>query len=175
MPYRGLDFDRHNVVLALSEVQDLFRRHFERGCRYVTQRVYERILAVDFDGFIGADRHERSGRCRGQRKGYRSRCLVTSVGVLDRPVPRDRRGKYRPALWDRYQQVDRSLEETIRAMFLSGVSTRRGSDVLDALCGERLSASKVSTVVKELDQAVRAFGNCPFSGHYLIEPTVATV
>jgi putative transposase len=161
MPYRELDFDSHNVVLALSEVQDLFRRHFERGCRYVTQRVYEKILAVDFDGFIGADRHQRTSRRRGQRKGYRSRCLVTSVGVLDRQVPRDRQGKYRPALWARYQRVDRSLEATIRAMFLSGVSTRRGSDVLDALCGERLSASKVSPVVKEFDQAVRAFGNCP--------------
>lgn len=46
-------------------------------------------------------------------------------------------------------------------MFLSGVSTRKVSDVLGALCGERLSASKVSTVVKELDQAVRDFANRP--------------
>jgi len=163
MPYRELDFDSHNVVLAMSEVKDLFRMHFERGCRYVTQRVYEKILAVDFDGFIGADRHERTGRRRGQRNGYRSRCLVTSVGVLDLQVPRDRQGKYRPALWDRYQRVDRSLEEAIRAMFLSGVSTRKVSDVLDALCGERLSASKVSTVVRELDQAVRDFANRPIT------------
>jgi len=29
MPYRELDFDRHNLVLAMSEIKDLFRMHFE--------------------------------------------------------------------------------------------------------------------------------------------------
>ena len=37
MPYRELDFDRHNLVLAMSEVKDLFQMHFEQGCRYVAK------------------------------------------------------------------------------------------------------------------------------------------
>ena len=37
MPYRELNFDRHNLVLAMSEVKDLFRMHFEQGCRYVAK------------------------------------------------------------------------------------------------------------------------------------------
>ena len=161
MPYRALNFDSHNVAISMSEVKDMFRMHFEQGCRYVAKRVYDKILAVDFDSFINAGRNERTSRRHGYRNGYRSRSLLTSVGVLDLKVPRDRAGQYRPDLFARYKRVDSSLEETIRAMFLQGVSTRKVGDILDVLCGERLSASKVSTVVKELDGAVGDYANRP--------------
>jgi len=159
MPYKELSFDRHNVAVCMSEVKDMFRMHFEQGCRYVAKRVYQQILAADFDSFIDAGRHQRTDRRRGYRNGYRSRSLLTSVGLLDLKIPRDRASQYQPELIERYRRVDSSLEETIRAMFLQGVSTRKVGDILDVLCGERLSASKVSTVVRELDQAVGDYAN----------------
>jgi len=54
MPYRELDFDSHNVAMSISEVKDMFRMHFDHGCRLVVKRVYQKILAVDFDHFIDA-------------------------------------------------------------------------------------------------------------------------
>jgi putative transposase len=125
----------------------------------VAKRFYEKALAVDFDSFLNASRHERTSRRRGYRNGHRSRNLLTTVGDLDIRVPRDREGQYQPGLFEWYQRVDRSLEETVWAMFLQGVSTRKVGDVLEALCSGRLSASKVSTVVKELDLAIRDFAN----------------
>jgi transposase-like protein len=85
------------------------------------------------------------------------------MGVLDLKVPRDRAGNYRPALFARYRRVDSSLGETIRSMFLQGMSTRKVGDILDVLCGERLSAGTVSTIVKELDQAVSDYTNRPLA------------
>jgi len=167
MPYRELNFDSHNVAICMSEVKDMFRMHFEQGCRFVAKRVYQKILAVDFDSFINAGKHQRTNRRRGYRNGYRSRSLLTSVGQLDLKIPRDRAGQYRPDLFDRYRRVDGSLEDTIRAMFLQGVSTRKVGDILDVLCGERLSASKVSTVVKELDQAVGDYANRPIADDFV--------
>ena len=167
MSYRELNFDNPKVAISMSEVKDMFRMHFEQGCRYVARRVYDKILAVDFDRFISAGRYQRSPKRRGHRNGYRRRSLLTSVGVLDLKVPRDREGKYRPDLFARYQRVDGSLEATIRAMFLRGVSTRKVGEILDVLCGERLSASKVSTVVRELDQAVIDFANSPINDDFL--------
>jgi len=167
MSYRELNFDDPKVAISMSEVKDMFRMHFEQGCRYVARRVYDKVLAVDFDRFISAGRYQRSPKRRGHRNGYRRRSLLTSVGVLDLKVPRDREGKYRPDLFARYQRVDGSLEETIRAMFLRGVSTRKVGEILDVLCGERLSASKVSTVVRELDQAVIDFANSPINDDFL--------
>jgi len=167
MPYRELNFDRHNVSFAMSEVKDMFQMHFEQGCRYVAKRVYDKVLAVDFDGFINTGRYQRNCQRRGHRNGYRQRSLLTSVGMLDLKVPRDREGQYRPDLFARYQRVDSSLEQTIQAMFLRGVSTRKVGEILDVLCGERLSASKVSTVTKELDQAVIDFANSPIDDDFL--------
>ena len=31
MPYRELNFDRHNVAISMSEVKDMFRMHLEQG------------------------------------------------------------------------------------------------------------------------------------------------
>jgi putative transposase len=156
-----LNFDAQNVVLALSEVKQMFQMHFERANRYVTQRVYEKILAVDFDAFIEAGWYERTASRRGQRNGYRQRSLVTSSGELSVRVPRDRAGRYQPDLFERYRRVEKSLEAGIRQLFLTGVSTRKVGEVLTALCGAGVSASKVSTVTKALDQAVRDFANQP--------------
>ena len=71
MSKKELNFDSHNIAVSLSEVKDLFRMHFEQGCRYVAKRVYNKVLAVDFDSFINAGRHQRTPRRRGYRNGYR--------------------------------------------------------------------------------------------------------
>lgn len=168
MPLRELDFNRQNLTLALSEVKDMFQMHIGQGCRYVAKRVCDKILAVDFDSYMSAGRYERTGRRRGYRNGYRRRSLLTSVGNLELKVPRGREGGYQPCLWRRYQRVEGSLEETIRAVFLHGVSTRKVGEVLEVLCGERLSASKVSTVLKELDEAVRDYAHRPIRDDFVV-------
>ena len=167
MSYRELNFDSQNLTLAFSEVKEMFRMHFEQGCRYVVKRVYEKALAVDFDCFINATRHERTSSRRGYRNGYRRRSLLTTVGGLDLKVPRDRDGEFQPSLFARYKRVEGSLDEAIRAMFICGVSTRKVGDILDVLCGEHLSASYVSTVTKELDRAVREFANRPIDDDFV--------
>lgn len=53
-------------------------------------------------------------------------------------------------------------------MFLRGVSTRKVGEILDVLCGERLSASNVSTVTKELDGAVLEFANSPIVDDFVV-------
>jgi len=37
MSCRELNFDSQNLTVALSEVKDMFRMHFKRGCRYVSK------------------------------------------------------------------------------------------------------------------------------------------
>jgi transposase-like protein len=166
MPYSELNFEHHNIPACMSEIKDMFRMHFEQGCRYVMKRVYQKILAVDFDGYVNASRYQRTSNRRSYRNGYRRRSLLTSVGNLDLVVPRDRSGGYRPDLFERYERVDKSLKGTIRSMFLSGVSTAKIGDILDSLCGERVSASYVSTVNAELDQAVEDYSNAPLEDDF---------
>lgn len=167
MSYNELDFNGRNIVFALSEVKDMFRMHFERGCHYVAKGILEKVMAADFEVFIGAGRYARGDGRRGYRNGYRHRRLVTTVGTIELAVPRDREGAWQPAVFRRYRRVAPVVDATIRSMFLNGVSTRKVGDILDILCGSRLSASYVSKVTKELDGAVRGFANRPIEDDFV--------
>ena len=91
---------------------------------------------------------------------------MTKDGEITLTVPRDRDGKYQPDLFERYKRVERSLDEVIRQMFLCGVSTRKVGDILEVMCGHRLSASYVSSVTKALDSGVREFMNSPIDDDF---------
>ena|GEM_PF-6864322 len=127
----------------------------------MAKRFYEKALAVDFDSFLNAGRHERTSRRRGYRNGHRSRNLLTTVGTVDIRVPRDREGQYQSGLFEWYQRVDRSLEETVRAMFLCGVSTRKVGDVLEVLCGEPALAGRPVKFQQLSESSIRLLSTLP--------------
>lgn len=161
-----LDFSRHNLAVDLLEVKKMFEEDFNDGCRYLVRRAFEGIMRVDLDAYLGAERYQRSDSRQGYRNGYRRRSLLTSVGVVELEVPRARDGGYVPEIFERYKRVHEVVDEGIREMFLKGVSTRKVGDVLDALCGEGVSAGYVSQVSKELDREVRRFENEPIGDEY---------
>jgi putative transposase len=108
------------------------------------------------------------------RNGYRERYLLIFLGLLKLRVPRDREGEYqpefcvlRPDCFERYKRVQREVDEGIKDMYLRGVSTRKVGEVLDALCGERVSAGYVSKVTKALDKEVAAFRNSPIEDDFV--------
>jgi len=158
---RELNFDAHNIYEVYSEIKDMFWQDFESGRSRLTKWLYERGLRADFDSYINAGRHERVDKRRGYRNGYRYRSLYTRDGVLDLKVPRDREGRYKPTVFERYKRVEGVIDDGIRAMFLRGVSTRKVGEILDVLFGERLSSSYVSQISKELDRALMEFSNSP--------------
>ena len=161
MSIKQLDFSKHNLVIDLAEVKQMFEVHFNQGCRYLVKQAFEKIMAVDMYGHICALRYERTPIRGGYRNGYRARSLLTSVGAVQLEVPRDRTGEYVPECFERYKRVHQVVDEGIKAMFLKGVSTRKVRNILDCLCGEGVSASYVSKVTKALDEKVKAFENTP--------------
>lgn len=166
MSVKQLDFSRHNLVIDLAEVKRMFQMHFNEGCRYLVKQTFERIMAQDMYEHICALRYERTPVREGYRNGYRKRTLLTSVGVVELEVPRDRAGEYIPECFEEYKRVHRVVDEGIKAMFLRGVSTRKVKNILDCLCGEGVSASYVSEVTKALDFEVKAFENAPISDDF---------
>ena len=158
---KALNFDNHNIYEVYSEIKNMFWQDLETSRSRLMKWLYESGLRADFDSYINAGRHERVDRRRGYRNGYRYRSLYTREGVLELKIPRDREGRYKPKVFERYKRVERKVDDGIRAMFLRGVSTRKVGEVLDVLFGRNLSASYVSKVTKELDQAVREYENSP--------------
>jgi transposase-like protein len=105
----------------------------------------------------GAEPYERNEARTTQRNGYKERSLKTRVGelILKKPQFRDR--SFVSCIFDKYSRVELALTNAIAESYLQGVSTRRIREVVAHLGVERLSASIVSRIAKELDEKVEEF------------------
>ncbi|BDZ91090.1 hypothetical protein VEE68_55370 (plasmid) [Escherichia coli] len=52
---------------------------------------------------------------------------------------------------------ERALKLAIAEMYVTGVSTRRVSDIVEILCGTEVSSSQVSRLAKELDEEITSW------------------
>jgi len=105
----------------------------------------------------GAEPYERNEARTAQRNGYKERSLKTRVGelILKKPQFRDR--SFKSCVFDKYSRVELALTNAIAESYLQGVSTRRIREVVAHLGVERLSASTVSRIAKELDEKIAEF------------------
>ncbi len=139
----------------LDEIQaemdgDVFKRMLELMC----QRVMEEEMARH----VGAQKHERVAQRSGHRNGYKPRKLKTRVGELSMQVPQVRGMEpYSPLFFAKWQRSERALLVACAEMYFMGVSTRKVKNVLNKMGGFELSASTVSCVATELDEALTAF------------------
>ena len=123
------------------------------GLKVVTQTAMDAELLEQ----LQASRYQRTEMRKGSRNGYRCRTLLTQYGWLQLKIPRDREGKYQPEFIRRYQQRTVEVDNLVREVFLSGVSTRQVGKVLAPLWGKEISPQTVSRVVSSLDSAVKLF------------------
>jgi transposase-like protein len=105
----------------------------------------------------GAEPYERNEMRTAQRNGYKERSLKTRVGELILKKPQFRGQSFKSCVFDKYSRVELALTNTIAESYLQGVSTRRIREVVSHLGVERLSASTVSRISKELDEKVAEF------------------
>jgi transposase-like protein len=130
----------------------------------LVKRLLESAMEEEILEHVGVRRHERSEGRRGRRNGCRCRDLLTEFGLLDRiRVPRDREGSYRPGVLSRRQ---RQVDQMVREMFLSGVSSRRVQEVIRPLLEEGFSAQTVSRITHSLDAEVRRYHGRPIQDGY---------
>ena len=131
----------------------------EEGDRFraLLGHVVQRILEEEITAFLGAESHERTDERRGYRNGYKPRTLKTRVGRLELMVPKDREGRFRTELFERYQKSEKALLLAIAQMYVQGVSTRNVKKITETLCGLEISKSQVSTLAQGIDAEIDAW------------------
>ncbi|MBP2258895.1 transposase-like protein [Virgibacillus campisalis] len=72
--------------------------------------------------------------------------------VRIKSLPRTRDGKFSPTLFERYQRNEKALLAYMLEMYISGVSTRKVSHIVEQLCGTSVSKSLLTA---ELDPMVK--------------------
>jgi transposase-like protein len=134
--------------------------------RSVAEAVVQLLMETDVDGLIGAGRHERSGDRTTYRNGYRDRTLDTRLGSLQLRIPKLRQGTYFPPFLEPRKTSEKALISVIQEAWISGVSTRRVDDLVQAMGLSGISKSTVSKLCKDIDERVGAFLDRPLSGEW---------
>lgn len=73
-------------------------------------------------------------------------------------------GSLPPDVFERYQRHEKALLASMIEMYVSGVSTRKVSKIVEELCGKTVSKSFVSSLTVQLDSLVKEWQNRSLSG-----------
>jgi transposase-like protein len=136
-------------------------------------RVYSRMALKQFlEGRMKAnlDSYLEEMAVRGdddRRNGRYSRHLLTELGDVELEVPRTRRYSALQVV-RAYARRAKRIDRMILSCFVLGISTRKVAEALFPVLGERVSASTVSRVGKQLDQVVGAFHRRPLKDQYRV-------
>ena len=119
----------------------------------VKDDVSKNILTTVFNQLMENQRTEyiqakkRTENRQSQRNGYYER-ILRHVGTLELKVPRTRDGHFSPTVFERYQRNEKALMASMLEMYVSGVSTRKVSKIVEELCGKSVSKSFVSSLTE---------------------------
>ncbi len=125
--------------------------------REIVERVVQQVLEAEMTEHIGAAPYERGEGRTGHRNGHKPRALRTRVGTLNPLVPQDREGTFSTRLFSRYQRNEKALCLALMEMYVEGVSTRKVTEVTEALCGTSFSKSLVSQLAGRLDSELEGW------------------
>src|SRR4051794_699211 len=134
--------------------------------RAVAEAVLQILMESDVEGLVGAGRHERSPDRLNYRNGYRDRSLDTRLGALQLRIPKLRQGSYFPPFLEPRKMSEKALVAVIQEAWISGVSTRRVDDLVQAMGLSGISKSQVSKLCKDIDERVTAFLDRPLEGEW---------
>ena len=154
-----------HFTLNSEEVQNIIERSVNDDVsKKILTTVFNQLMENQRTEYIQADAYERSKSRQSQRNGYYEREFTTRVGTLDLKVPRTRDGEFSPTVFERYQRNEQALLASMLEMYVSGVSTRKVSKIVEELCGKSVSKSFVSSLTEQLDPMVHEWQNRSLSG-----------
>jgi putative transposase len=134
--------------------------------RSVAEVVVQLLMESVVEGLIGACRHERTGERTTYRNGYRDRTLDTRLGSLQLPIPKLRQGSYFSPFLEPRKTTEKAPLAVIQEAWVSGVSTRRVDDLVQAMGLSGIGKSTVSKLCKDIDERVGAFLDRPLAGEW---------
>jgi transposase-like protein len=144
---------------ALSELLEAFRAGDGLDVvREAVRMVFQELIETEFADVIGAGRYERTEERVTHRNGSRPRLLSTKAGDVELRIPKLREGSFFPSLLEPRRRIDQALWAVVMEAFVTGTSTRKVDDLVQALGVESgISKSEVSRICKGLDVQVNAF------------------
>ncbi len=138
----------YREILTLDEAK--VKDWVNSQIRGALKELLEQIMTTEVEELVGATPYERSEGRKDHRNGKRQRTLKTRVGEIELDIPRLRSLGFQTRVIERYRRMEISLEEALIEMYLEGVSTRKVTDITEALCGLTVSAQNQSRLNRKV-------------------------
>jgi len=125
----------------------------------------ERMLNAELDVHLEAEAEQAAGN---HRNGTSSKTVLTADGALELSIPRDRHGRFDPALIAKYRRRFPGFDDQIIALYARGMSTRDIQAHVRELYGIEVSPDLVSAVTDAVIDEVTAWQARPLESSYAI-------
>ena len=145
--------------MKLENIIQQFLVENEEGLRQLITYFLNQVMEYEAKEQAGADYYERTKGRKAHRNGTRERGLKTRLGKLILNKPQLREVPFVTKVFDRFSRTEKALKCAIVESYIQGVSTRNVKEVLSRFGTEEVSATTVSNLAKELDEAVNEFLN----------------
>ncbi len=123
----------------------------------VFRTLMNEAMKIERNEAIGAKPYERSDNRQGYANGYKDKTINTGIGKITLDIPQARGMSFFPQSLEKGMRSERALKLAIAEMYVTGVSTRKISDITEKLCGLNISSTQVSNLTKLLDEDLNKF------------------
>jgi len=125
----------------------------------------ERILNAEMDVHLDQESEREEGN---HRNGSSPKTVLTETGSVRLAIPRDREGRFEPALIAKYKRRFPGFDEKIISLYARGLTTREIQGHVRELYGLEISPDLVSTVTDSVIDEVKAWQNRPLEPIYAL-------
>lgn len=125
----------------------------------------ERMLNAEMDVHLDSAQESETGN---HRNGSSRKTMLSDDGELELCIPRDRHGRFDPALIAKYQRRFPGFDEKIIALYARGMSTRDIRAHVEELYGVGISPELVSVITDSVMDEVRSWQSRPLESSYAL-------
>ena len=125
----------------------------------------ERMLNAELDVHLDSEAEQSAGN---HRNGSSLKTVRSEDGELVLSIPRDRHGRFDPALIPKYQRRFPGFDQKIIALYARGMSTRDIQAHVGELYGVSISPDLVSVVTDSVIDEVRSWQSRPLESTYAL-------
>ena len=138
---------------------------FESLAGELKKALAERMLNAELDVHLDSEDEQAAGN---HRNGTSPKTVDTGSERVVLDIPRDRHGRFDPALIGKYQRRFPGFDDKIIALYARGMSTRDIQAHVGELYGIEISPELVSAVTDAVIDEVSAWQNRPLESTYAI-------
>ena len=133
----------------------------------LTKLVLEAGLESEMTSHLGYDKHDPTGRDRGNsRNGVRAKTVITEVGPVQIEVPRDRDASFDPVTVPKRVRRLRGVDEMVISLVARGMSTGDVQAHLAEVDGTNVSRQQISTITDAVLDKMAEWASRPLDAVY---------